>query len=243
MSRPDTLSISLGGGLSCPVVGGKNLMISMGQFCPDAEPPRPCPPPLVEAAALADEINAAHSRAAHCLTIGLNHGVRAGELLLRAKIRVGHGGWLRWMRENISFSARTAQLYMQLARLVPDAQRVAHLPLRRTVLELQRLDRDAQRQAIRAKQEEGRRRTEHGMTIMGTALGAVHAQLDRLNAAPDLTEIVLEIVRAQLDHLGRDRELASELIEALLFDAREAGVPIASLIDAFDRRFGPTKSR
>ena len=29
------------------------------------------------------------------------------------------------------------------------------------------------------------------------------------------------------------------MIEALLFDAAEAGVPIASLIDAFGRRFGP----
>ena len=29
------------------------------------------------------------------------------------------------------------------------------------------------------------------------------------------------------------------MIEAFLFDAAEAGVPIASLIDAFGRRFGP----
>jgi hypothetical protein len=40
MSRPDTLSIFLGERLSCPVVGGKTLMISTGHFCPDTEPPR-----------------------------------------------------------------------------------------------------------------------------------------------------------------------------------------------------------
>jgi hypothetical protein len=55
----------------------------------------------------------------------------------------------------------------------------------------------------------------------------------------DLTETALEIVGTQPDNLDTAREAANELIEALLFDAADAGVPIASLIDAFSRRFGP----
>jgi hypothetical protein len=42
-----------------------------------------------------------------------------------------------------------------------------------------------------------------------------------------------------LDKLDTAREAADESIEALLFDAAEPGAPIASLIDAFGRRFGP----
>ena len=110
---------------------------------------------------LADEINAAHERVAQCLSEGLGHATRAGELLLRAKADVGHGGWLKWLKQNVSFSTRTAQVYMQISKLAPDAQRVAHLPLRRTVLELQRLDRDARRQADRQEQGEEARRDQH----------------------------------------------------------------------------------
>ena len=194
---------------------------------------------------VADEINAAHDRVAQCLSEGLSHATHAGELLLRAKADVGHGGWLKWLKQNVSFSARTAQLYMQLAKLAPDAQRVAHLPLRRTVLELQRLDRDARRQADRQEQEEEARWDQHRAAITRAALGAVHAQLDqhydRLKAErrDPIGPVVLEIVHAQLDALDEARTVADELIEVLLFNAVEAGVSIRSLIDAWGRRFGP----
>ena len=188
---------------------------------------------------LADEINAAHDRVAQCLSEGLRHATHAGELLLRAKADVGHGGWLKWLKQNVSFSARTAQLYMQLAKLAPDAQRVAHLPLRRTVLELQKLDRDARRQADRQEQEEEARRDQHRAALTRAAL--VHTQLDqhddRLKAEP-IGPVVLEIVHAQLDALDEARTVADELIEALLFNAVEAGVSIQNLIDAWGRRFG-----
>ena len=179
---------------------------------------------------LADEINAAHDRVAQCLSEGLSHATHAGELLLRAKADVGHGGWLKWLKQNVSFSARTAQLYMQLAKLAPDPQRVAHLPLRRTVLELQRLDRDARRQADRQEQEQ--EADQHRASISG----AVQLDNDRLKA---VGPVVLEIVHAQLDALDEARTVADELIEALLFNAVEAGVSIQNLIDAWDRRFGP----
>ena len=198
---------------------------------------------------VADEINAAHDRVAQCLSEGLSHATHAGELLLRAKADVGHGGWLKWLKQNVSFSARTAQLYMQLAKLAPDAQRVAHLPLRRTVLELQRLDRDARRQADRQEQEEEARWDQHRAAITRAALGAVHTQLDqhddRLKAErrDPIGPVVLEIVHAQLDALDEARTVADELIGVLLFNAVEAGVSIRSLIDAWGRRFGPGTRR
>jgi len=44
---------------------------------------------------------------------------------------------------------RSAQTYMQIAHLAPDAQRIAHLPIRRAALELQCRDRDARQAAER----------------------------------------------------------------------------------------------
>jgi len=85
---------------------------------------------------------------------------------------------------NLTFSARTAQLYMQLAKLDPNAQRVADLPLRRTVLELQRRDRDAkaaaQREEAARRWAEGRK----GPETVSAALGAVVEQLNKRKTGP-----------------------------------------------------------
>jgi hypothetical protein len=46
---------------------------------------------------------------------------------------VGHGGWESWVERNLTFSLRTAQLYMRIARAAREpakAQRVASLTLR-----------------------------------------------------------------------------------------------------------------
>src|SRR6476469_4057180 len=47
---------------------------------------------------------------------GLEHYRRAGEALLRAKERCGHGKWLTWLRQNVRFSERLVRNYMALAR-------------------------------------------------------------------------------------------------------------------------------
>ena len=65
----------------------------------------------------------------------MQHALNAGDLLLKAKKKVAHGGWLDWLKENCHFSERTAQGYMRLSRELPQledskAQRVADLPLR-----------------------------------------------------------------------------------------------------------------
>jgi hypothetical protein len=43
---------------------------------------------------LAERINAEHGKAERALRSGVEHAARAGELLLKAKEKIGHGGWL-----------------------------------------------------------------------------------------------------------------------------------------------------
>lgn len=58
---------------------------------------------------------------------GIEHAVRAGQLLTEAKSAVPHGRWLSWLDENFSMSKRTAQSLMRLAARLPNAQETALL--------------------------------------------------------------------------------------------------------------------
>jgi DUF3102 family protein len=83
---------------------------------------------------LAERINAEHGKAERALRSGVEHAARAGELLLKAKEKIGHGGWLGWLKDNVAFSERLAQAYMQLASLpVEKRNAVADLPLRKAL--------------------------------------------------------------------------------------------------------------
>ncbi len=68
---------------------------------------------------LATEINAEHQAAFGKAREALEHARRAGELLLLAKAEVEHGQWKNWLTVNITFSERTAQAYMSVAREWP----------------------------------------------------------------------------------------------------------------------------
>lgn len=81
------------------------------------------------------EINDAHRACEAAARSAVEHALRAGELLERAKAGVAHGFWGMWIQDNCEFSERTAQVYMRVARELPKlddakAQRVADLPLR-----------------------------------------------------------------------------------------------------------------
>jgi hypothetical protein len=65
---------------------------------------------------LAARIKAAHEATAIAMQRGLEHAIRAGELLIEAKIQLKHGQWLPWLLEHCAMSERTAQLYMRVAR-------------------------------------------------------------------------------------------------------------------------------
>ncbi len=92
-----------------------------------------------ELVSLATEINAEHEAACRAAQSTIEHVRRAGELLIEAKDRQGHGNWLGWLAAHCpTISERTAQAYMQVARHWPEleakAPRAADLPLRGALL-------------------------------------------------------------------------------------------------------------
>jgi len=84
------------------------------------------PKPVIEPAVpsddldvLASRINSEHDEVVKAVRHGADHAIRAGKLLLAAKIAVRHGDWSEWLATNCRVSERSAQLYMQLAREFP----------------------------------------------------------------------------------------------------------------------------
>ena len=66
---------------------------------------------------LAHRIKIEHEATAVAMQRGLDHAIRAGELLIEAKAHpdIKHGQWLPWLEEHCAMSVRTAQLYMRVA--------------------------------------------------------------------------------------------------------------------------------
>ena len=84
----------------------------------------------VSLADLGTEINDSHAQAILHAREAMNHALRCGDLLIKAKATVQHGHWLPWLRQNIAFSDRTAQGYMRIA------QRGSRLQIRNGVADL-----------------------------------------------------------------------------------------------------------
>lgn len=66
--------------------------------------------------ALATSINSEHDEVMGTVRRGLQHARRAGLSLMLAKEKVAHGQWGEWVNQNLTFSERTVQGYMQIAR-------------------------------------------------------------------------------------------------------------------------------
>ena len=66
---------------------------------------------------LAHRINAEHTAGETSSKKGLEHFRKAGEALILAKQRCGHGSWLKWLKGNVRFDDRTARRYIALAKL------------------------------------------------------------------------------------------------------------------------------
>jgi hypothetical protein len=66
--------------------------------------------------ALALQIRHEVDRAEADFKTAVGHAIHAGELLIEAKDRVGHGGWLPWLQENFPGTVQTAAGYMRMAR-------------------------------------------------------------------------------------------------------------------------------
>lgn len=80
---------------------------------------------------LIKQINEAHNEVRLSLKRTGECAIKAGSLLLEAKRKkiVPHGSFTEWVAEHCTFAARTAQLYMQLARRFPNPQEIAGLSL------------------------------------------------------------------------------------------------------------------
>ena len=107
---------------------------------------------------IATAINYAHDKVETAKREGTRYAMEAGRLLIEAKATIPHGGWDDWLKANVTFSPRTAQLYMRLVRITGDdpakAQRVAGLPLRQAA----RNTRKGRKPAIDTNQEQARDR-------------------------------------------------------------------------------------
>lgn len=66
-------------------------------------------------ASLADEIRVEHEACERDARSAVDHAIRAGELLLDAKVKVRHGEWLPWLEKNFPATVQTASGYMRLA--------------------------------------------------------------------------------------------------------------------------------
>ena len=81
------------------------------------------------------EINTEHEIVVNACKSAVEHAIKAGDLLTKAKSMVNHGQWIPWLKDNFTFSERTAQAYMRLAREYPkleasNPQRVTDLSMR-----------------------------------------------------------------------------------------------------------------
>ena len=65
---------------------------------------------------IASRINEEHRACTQAAISALEHAIRAGQMLLEAKAKAGHGNWLGWLDANFEGSRSTAHAYMKLAR-------------------------------------------------------------------------------------------------------------------------------
>ena len=79
---------------------------------------------------LAAQIKIEHAGVKAAAQVAAEHAIKAGHALIEAKELVSHGQWLPWLRANVGFSDRTAQLYMKIVRLGFKSATVADLGLK-----------------------------------------------------------------------------------------------------------------
>jgi hypothetical protein len=86
--------------------------------------------------ALAAEIQTLHAASEAALHTSIEKATAAGRLLIEAKAEVVHGQWLPWLK-SVGISTRTAQQYMQLARVPADKyETVSHLGIKAALAEI-----------------------------------------------------------------------------------------------------------
>jgi hypothetical protein len=96
---------------------------------PAAIPPAAAATPPATLLDLAEQINVSHQEAVRAASSAVEHAIETGRLLALAKSRVPHGEWLLWLKTNCKFKPRTAQKYIETARVRDELKcaRNAHL--------------------------------------------------------------------------------------------------------------------
>jgi hypothetical protein len=178
-------------------------------------------------AGLAVRIQQEHEATVAAIKSGVGHAIAAGKLLLEAKAQLKHGRWLPWLKDHCKVPARTAQLYMWLAEHDPNAQRVADLPLRRAVLKLQQLDRDARRQAEREQVAQRCPAAEKHQQNQSPA----HVRGSGNGGDPETSAELMKAKHAEADDDGGDSVLQAALSSARkrLLDVKDCEAHLAKL--------------
>lgn len=113
------------------------------------------PVPSNDLAVLASRINSEHDEVVKAVVHGADHAIRAGKLLLEAKIAVRHGDWSEWLATNCRVSERSAQLYMQLAREFP--QGLAGVSLTAAIKMLEQLKSPEEKSLLGSRRQSSKR--------------------------------------------------------------------------------------
>ena len=125
-----------------------------------AELPASALGPRQELETLASTIRAAHDAAGHAARNFLEHALAAGDALIEAKEKVGHGNWLAWLKNKCDLSEDRAERYMRIARgrgvLEANSARMRNL----TLAQAQRLIEQSERAAAGVPPPKTARRTE-----------------------------------------------------------------------------------
>jgi hypothetical protein len=95
-------------------------------------------PPSLTLDDLAARIKAEHEATALSLKRGIEHAIKAGELLIQAKQLLNkHGAWLPWVEGNCAITPRMAQIYMRIAgskaEIEAKAKSISHLTISEAV--------------------------------------------------------------------------------------------------------------
>jgi Protein of unknown function (DUF3102) len=209
-----------------------------------------------------DELRAAieheHACAIEAYRDAVLHAIRAGDLLLQAKARVGHGGWLPWLADNFPASTRTAQGYMRLARHREDAQRLAHLGIAQALRALRCGElsaHDAREVARELRLDEEWQAFAQCATALGeirdralyrrTTYGTFGIYVNRRwNLAPPATKQYLALAEDYLEHHGADGNRSLSDCEAIIETRRMAFAYVGGWLDARQRASaGPRQMR
>ncbi len=84
---------------------------------------------------IATDINRHHEQGTVHAMQAIEHAKIIGDLLIQAKLQVGHGGWLNWLSEHCDVSSRQAQRYIRVASKWTDIKydAASHLTIDQTL--------------------------------------------------------------------------------------------------------------